>query len=246
MSNPHDARIKAENVALRAVDARIKSETVVPPQVPDAATLGERLAVHKKDSGAENRKKWQESLAGTCNQVEQVRRNPTLNPSQKLLGIDEAVRGQIDRLLAECEEEGAVIDTFQRSVDAGIDAALTAPPATALVLPEYRAVLLGMTEDERHAFIERLQGTRHDAALRYAIASVPHELSGVSFGIHKQMVDTSLALKDPALLTRPQDLVKRRAALAEAVDGIKRTAAELVDGEAASLLRALVSGNDVP
>ena len=78
--------------------------------------------------------------------------------------------------------------------------------------------------------------------VRFAIASVPPELSGVGFGIHKQMFDTALVIKDPSLLTRPADLKKRRAALAVAVDGIKRTAQELVNPEQVAALKALTGG----
>ena len=107
---------------------------------------------------------------------------------------------------------------------------------------EYRAALLDMSGDQRDAFLERLQGTRDMPLLRYAIASVPPELSGVSFGVHRNMQDTLIALKDPKLLSRPGDLKKRRAALAIAVDGIRRTAAELVNTEQAAALKALLGG----
>jgi hypothetical protein len=59
------------------------------------------------------------------------------------------------------------------------------------------------------------------------------------------MRDTLLALKDPTLLSRPADLKKSRAALATAMDGIRRTADELVDFEKADAIKAL-AGGDVP
>lgn len=245
MNSAVDTRIAEENRIRRAVEAATAPPPV--PQLPDAALIAERLAVNGKDRGAETRKKLAEELSGLVARVGQMHKNPTLSASQKLLGIDGFVQSHVGALLAKCDEEEAVIDTLQRSVDAGIDAALTPPRTEWHALgAEYRAVMRGMTADERADFVERVEGTRDAAALRYAIGSVPPELSGVSFGIHKKMVDTLLALKDPELLTRPADLKKRRAALEVARDGIKRTGAELVDGEAASILRALVPGDDVP
>jgi hypothetical protein len=176
-----------------------------------------------------------------------MRQNPTLNSAQKLLGIDDAVQREINALLAKCDDEEVAIDTFQRTVDAGIDAALTPPrPEWHALGAEYRAVMRSMTPDERADFVDRLEGTRDAAPLRYAIGSVPPELSGASHETHRKAVDILLALKDPALLTRPADLQKRRAALAVARDGIARTGAELVDGDAAAMLRAFVSRDDVP
>lgn len=245
MQTPLDERIAADVRTLRAVDQRAARHA--PPPVPDDALLSERFAVDRKDSGADGRKKWRDDMSRLCSQVDRKRRNPTLNAGQILLEVDEAVRSQIDGLLAACDEEEAVIDTLQRGVDAGIDAALTPPrPEWHALGAEYRAVMRAMTDDQRADFVERVERTRDAEVLRYAIGCVPPELSGISAGVHKHTVDTLLGLKDPSLLSRPGDLKRRRAALAVARDGIKRTAADLVDTEAASTLRALVSGSDAP
>jgi hypothetical protein len=50
---------------------------------------------------------------------------------------------------------------------------------------------------------------------------------------------------NPELLTQPQDLAQRGAALDVVEDGIRRTAAELVDFDQANALKAL-AGGDVP
>jgi hypothetical protein len=205
--------------------------------------IDERLAVHLKDSGSEARSKWAADLKDVIKQVGGVRKNPTQNAAQIEMAVADAVRDRVDRLLAECEEQGKVIDTMERTVEQGIDAALCPPrPEWYGLATEYRAALLDMTDEQRDAFIDRVQGTRDAPLLRFAIASVPPELSGVSFGVHKAQLDTLLALKDPALLTRPKDLVKRRAALAVAKDGIQRTAAELADFDKADAIRALAGG----
>jgi len=246
MQSPIDARIAADNAALRAQqrrDAAAAALTPPRPPLPTRALIGERLADHGDDSGREFRTKAADGLADLCRQIGTIRKNPTLNAAQIELAVADVVRGRVDRLLAECEEQGKVIDVAERAVEQSIDAALSPPrPEWHALATEYRAALLGMDDDQREAFIDRLQGARDMALLRFAIASVPPELSGVSFGIHRDQLNTLLALKDPMLLTRPKDLVKRRAALATAKDGIQRTAAELVDLEQADAIRALSGG----
>jgi hypothetical protein len=218
---------------------------VLPP-LPDRALIGERLADHGTDSGREARTKMADALADLCKQVSIIRKNPTMNAAQIDLDVADMVRGRIDRLSGECEEQGKVIDAGQRAVEAGIDAALTPPrPEWYALGAEYRAVMRAMTDDQRADFVERMEGTREMDALRYAIASVPTELSGIAHGTHRKMRDTLLALSDPALLSRPADLKKRRAALATAMDGIRRTAGELVDFDQADAIKAL-AGGDVP
>lgn len=244
MQSPVDARIAADNAAARAVQ-RAMAPPPAPP-LPDRALIGERLADHGDDTGRDARTKLADSLADLCKQIGTIRRNPTLNAAQIELSVADTVRGRVDRLLAECEEQGKVIDTLQRGVDAGIESALTPPrPEWHALGAEYRALLRSMTPDERAEFIERMQGTRHMMPLMYAVASVPAELSGASHEAHRRMHDTLLALKDPELLTRPGDLRKRRAALVTAEEGIRRTRAELVDEERVAALRAL-AGGDVP
>lgn len=244
MQSPVDVRIAADNAAARAVQ---RAMTPLPaPPLPDRALIGERLADHGDDTGREARTKMADALFDIVKQVGATRKNPTLNPAQMEIAVAEMVRGRVDRLLAECEEQGKVIDTLQRGVDAGIESALTPPrPEWHALGAEYRAVLRSMTPDERAEFIDRMQGTRHMMPLMYAVASVPAELSGASHEAHRRMHDTLLALKDPELLTRPGDLKKRRAALATVEDGIRRTRAELVDEERVAALRAL-AGGDVP
>ncbi|MCJ0825954.1 hypothetical protein MQC88_08295 [Luteimonas sp. 50] len=242
MQTPVDARIADDNRLQRAVQ-RAMAPAQRPP-LPGRALIGERLADHGTDSGREARTKMADELHQLVAQVEALRRNPTLNAAQIELAVADDVQARVDRLLAECEEQGQVIQTMERAVEQGIDAALSPPrPEWYGLATEYRAALLDMTDEQREAFIERLQGTRDMPLLRYAIGSVPPELSGVSFGVHRNMEGTLLALKDPTLLSRPADLKKRRAALAVAVDGIRRTAAELVDSEAAAVLRSLAEGN---
>lgn len=210
--------------------------------LPDRAHIGERLADHGNDSGREARKKLADDLHQLVTQVESLRRNPAMNAAQIELAVAGNVEARIARLLDECDGQAALIASAEHDVEQGIDAALTPPrPEWHSLATEFRAVTSDMDDERRAAFIERCQGTRHADLLRFAIASVPPELSGVSFGIHKQMYDTTLAIKDPSLLTRPADLKKRRAALAVAVDGIKRTEAELVDMNQAAALRALIS-----
>ena len=242
MKSRYEQRVQAENAAARAAQ---RAAPPPAPPLPDAAVIGERCAVHGTDSGVEERKRIAADLADVVKHVGALRRNPTMNDAQKLLGVDDLVRGRIERLHAEVEEQGRVIDTLERGVEQAIEDAFHAPRAEWHALgTEFRNALLDMDDEQRLDFIERLQGTRHAALLRWAIGSVPAELSGVSAGVHKQMHDTVLAIKDPTLLTRPGDLRRRRTALKQLQDGINRTAAELVDGEQAAALRALVSGGD--
>lgn len=245
MKTPYEIRIAEENRIKRAV-AKVTAPAPRTP-LPDEAVIGERLAVHGKDSGVEARARMAKDLQDVVKQVSALRRNPTMNAAQIELAVADSVQARVDRLLAECEEQAKVTDTMEREVERGIEEAFNPPrPEWHASATEYRNALLDMDDEQRLDFIERLQGTRHAALLRFAIASVPPELSGVSAGVHRNMYDTTLALKDPALLSRPGDLRKRRAALVTAAEGIRRTAAELMDKESADALRALVTGGDAP
>jgi hypothetical protein len=240
MQSPVDARIADDNRLDRAIQRAVAPPVRAP--LPNRALIGERLADHGNDSGREARSKLADDLAQLCAHVEKLRKNPTQNAAQIELAVAADVEARLTRLQEACDEQSKVIDTMEATVEREIDAAFTpSRPEWYGLATEYRAAMLDMTGDERDAFIERCQGTRHGDLLRFAIASVPPELSGVSFGIHRQMYDVTLAIKNPELLHRPADLKKRRAALAVAVDGIKRTAAELVDMDQAAALRALVS-----
>jgi hypothetical protein len=242
MQSPVDAHIAETNRVQRAV----QSAMAPPPRppLPDRALIGERLADHGDDSGRQARTKMADGLDTLCKQVSIIRKNPTLNGAQIELSVADMVRGNVDHLLSECDEQAKLIELAQRAVEDGIEAALTPPRSEWHALgAEYRAVLRAMKPEQRTPFVNRMEGTRHMAALRYAIAGVPPELSGISLETHYKLLNTLLALKDPTLLTRPNDLVKRRAALATAVDGIRRTAAELVDFEKADAIKALAGGN---
>jgi len=235
-NNPRDQRIAAENAALRTLDRRNAAVSPPPPPLPDRATIGERCAAHV---GPFN-KKVADDLHAVTASIDKLRRNPTLNAAQVELAVADTVKGRVDRLKAECEDEAARIDAAEREVERGIDEALSpARPEWYALGAEYRAALLDMTPDERWDFVERMDTTRYADLLRFAIASVPPELSGVSLTQHKQTVDLLLAIKDPTLLSRPADLRKRRAALEKMMDGIERTAAELADFEKADAIREL-------
>lgn len=241
MSTPQEQRIAEENRLHRAVQRALAPAPR--PELPSREVIGERLADHGKDSGREARKQWADDLDQLVSHVQALRRNPAMNAAQVELAVAGDVEARIARLLGDCDAQAALIASAERDVEKGIDDALGAKrPEWHALAAEYRAALLDMTGDERDAFIERVQGTRDADLLRFAIASVPPELSGVGFGIHARMFETALVIKDPSLLTRPADLKKRRAALAVAVDGIKRTAEELVNPEQVAALRALTGG----
>lgn len=238
MKSKYEQRVAMENAAARAV-ARATQPPERPP-LPNRALIGERLADHGEDSGAEGRKRMADELASLVGNVAALRRNPTLNAAQIELAVADRVRGRVDRLQAECDEQERAIDVEARGLEQATDDALGAQrPEWHVLATEYRNALLDMDDEQRHDFIDRLQGTRHAPVLRWAIGSVPPELSGVSAGVQKQMQDMILAIKDPSLITRPGDLRRRRAALAKVRDGIARTAAELVDMDAADNIRAL-------
>ena len=240
MPTPLDTRIVQDNRAIRAVERHNAANAPQRTPLPDRATIAERLADHGDDSGREARKKLADELHEVVTQVRRIRANPTLNAAEIEPTVADAVRSRVDRLLAECEEQGRVIDTMEQTVEQAIDDALRPERVEWVGLAtEFRAALLDMTDEQRAAFVQRLEGTRHMPLLRYAVASVPPELSGVSLGMHHQIYTTQLAIKDPTLLHRPQDLKLRRAALEKTKDGIRRTAAELVDMEQADALRAL-------
>ena len=97
-----------------------------------------------------------------------------------------------------------------------------------------------MGENERHAFLESVKGTRDELLAQYAIAGVPPALSGVSFGLHKQMHDGLLERQDPTLLTRPKDLKRRAELLAVCEEGFQRSIAEMVDFDKAAALKQLI------
>ncbi len=240
VTSPTDARIAAENAALRALDRRTAQQQPQRPPLPDGPTVRARLHAHGDDSGAAVRDKWADDLSSVTSSIDKVRKNPTLNAAQVEVAVADIVQGRVNRLLAECDDETLRIDAAEREVEQGIDTALSpARPEWYALGAEYRAALLDMTSDERWDFVKSMEGTRYAPLLRYAIASVPPELSGVSPTQHTEAVTTLLAIKDPDLLTRPADLRKRRAALAKAVEGIQTTAAELADFEKADAIKAL-------
>lgn len=240
MNNPLDTRIAADNAALRALDKRTAQRQPQRAPLPDRATIGERLHAHGKDSGVEFRTKLADDFHTVTTTVDKLRRNPTRNAAQIELDVADTVRGRVDRLKAECDDEGKRIDDAESELERTIDDVFRAPRSDWSPLgAELRATLLDMNDEQRLDFIERLQSTRHGALLRFAIASVPPELSGVSLSTHKQMEETMLVIRDPDLLTRPADLRKRRAALKVTVEGIDRTAAELADFDAADAIKEL-------
>lgn len=239
MNTRVDEAAANKNALRRALRSGLSDEAQ-PPPIPDRALLQERLAVHGNDSGREFRNGLLDESDKLCRYVERVRANPTKNSAQLLLEIDEAVKSNADGLLAKCGQERDAIAREEQAVDLGMELALRSPNPT--LDSEYRAVLRGMTNEERAAFVKRVEKTPDAAALRYAIGSVPPELSGVSFGLHRGMRDTLLALKDPSLLTRPADLAKRKAAVIHAEDGIRRTVAELTDSDRADAIRKLTEG----
>jgi len=238
MQSPVDARIADENRLERAVQRALAPAPRA--ALPNRATIGERVAEHGAHSGSAFHKETADGLHELVGQVEALRRNPAMNAAQIELAVADDVQARVDHMLADCEAQGALIDSAERAVEQGIDAALNPlRPEWHGLAAEFRAAMLRMTDDQRAVFLARMEGTRDMALLRFAIASVPAELSGVGFETHRDMFDTMLALKDPSLLSRPADLKKRRAALAVAVEGIRRTAAELVDMEQVAALRAL-------
>jgi hypothetical protein len=241
MSNsPIDRRIAEGNRALAALDRRNAALSPSPPPLPDRATLGERLAAHGSDSGVEFRVKVADDLHAVTASIDKLRRNPTLNAAQQELAVADAVKGRVDRLRAEGDDEAKRIDAAEHEVEQGIEDALSAQrPEWHQLAAEYRAAMLDMTDAQRFDFVERHKTGRVAPLLRFAIASVPPELSGVSLTQHKQTVDMLLAIKNPTLLSRPADLRKRRAALEKMMEGIERTAAELADFDNADIIREL-------
>lgn len=244
MKSPVDARIAAGNVALRALDRR----NAVPqrPAPPDRALIGERLHDHGDDSGRKARTQMADALADVAKQIGVLRRNPTMNAAQVELAAADMVRQRIARLEDQVAGEREIVANRRAEVAAGIAAALRAPrPEWVAAATEIRTVLRDMSADEQELFLDSLKGD--DALMvQYAVAGVHPALSRVSVGIHKAMRDALIERHDPELLNKPADLDARAAALDVVEDGIRRTAAELVDFEQADALRALASGDDVP
>lgn len=242
MQDPIDARIAAENVALRAIE-RQNAPRARPP-VPDRALIGERLADHGKDSGRKARTEMADALADMARQIAILHRNPTMNAAQILLAAEPMVRHRIDRLLDQVEAERAIVANRRADIAAGVAAALRTPRSEwQAAAPEIRAVLREMNADEQDLFLDSLKGD--DALMvQYAVAGVHPALSRVSFGVHKSMRDDLIQRHEPELLTKPADIDAREAALAVVEDGIRRTAADLVDFDQAAALKALVSGDD--
>lgn len=244
MKHPIDQRIAEENRVRRAME----SANSPPPRkpVPDRALIGERCHDHGEDSGRKPRTQIADSLADVAKQVGILRRNPTQNAAQIEIAAADMVKQRVDRLLDQVEAERMIVANRRAEIAAGTAAALRAPrPEWQAAAPEIRAVLREMSADEQELFLDSLQGD--DALMvQYAVAGVHPALSRVSFGVHKAMRDALIERHDPELLKKPADIDAREAALDVVEDGIRRTAAELVDFDQAAALRALASGDDVP
>jgi hypothetical protein len=243
MPNPVDTRIAADNAALRAFHQ--SNVAPVRPPLPDRALIGERLADRDDDTGRKARTQMADALADVVKQVAILRRNPTMNAAQIEIAAADMVRARIDRLQDQLEGERAIVASRSKELATAMAAALR-PPRTdwQAMGAEVRAVLRGMSDDEQELFLESLAGD--DALMvQYAVAGVPPALSGVPYGVHKAMRDGLIERHNPELLTQPKDLAQRGAMLDVVEDGIRRTAAELVDFEQADALKAL-AGGDVP
>ncbi|RYD60859.1 MAG: hypothetical protein EOP58_15685 [Sphingomonadales bacterium] len=187
-----------------------------------------------------------DALGDVSRQVAVLRRNPTMNAAQVEIAAADMVKQRIDRVLDQLEGERLIVENRRAELAAGIAAALR-PPRTdwQAMGSEVRAVLRDMSGDEQELFLDSLQGD--DALMvQYAVAGVHPALSRVPFGIHKAMRDALIERHEPTLLTRPADIAARSTALDVVEDGIRRTAAELVDFDQVAALRALASGDDVP
>lgn len=243
MPDAIDARIAQDNRALRALDRRNRAASPERPPLPDRALIGERLHDHGDDSGRKARTEIANELDALCRNVSTLRCNPTMNAAQIELAAAEMVKARVDRLLDRVEAERAVVAARHGEVQREIEKALSPPRSDWLALgAEFRAVMRSMSDDQRHAFIDSLTGGDLEVA-RFAVAGVPPQLSGVSLETHREMREFLLAGRNPELLTHPRDLAQRGSVLDAVEQGIRRTAAELVDVEQADALRALAGGS---
>lgn len=241
MNNPADIA-QAQHIAQRRAERRHRPAA---EPLPDPAVYGERCADHGDDSGREFRTETAQRLAATHDAVSRIHRNPILTGAEKLLSVAADVEKRAKVIAVDFDTQRYLIANKQAELTEAIDRALQAPrsdwePKAA----ELRAVLRGMDDRQRFAFLDAVKGTREERLVEFAIASVPAVMSGLSFGIHKQMRDAVLERHDPTLLTRPKDLAQRAKLLEVAEQGFKQSIAELVDFDKANALRSLV--DDTP
>lgn len=211
------------------------------PNLPPPAVYGERCALVGEDTGRPFREETAKALTELRNGVERFHKNPMLTEQQKLLSVADRVEEHAKRIRDDLDTQEHLLDRQRAELNEAINSALRAPhPDWDAKAAELRGVLRGLTDDQRFAFLDAVKGTRDEDFVRFAIASVVPAMSGFSFGVHRQMRDTVLALKDPSLLTRPTDLKRRAERLKRCRDGVERSIAELVDFDRVAALRQLI------
>lgn len=237
MPTPTDARIAEYNRHERTRRERAPA----PQRLPDPAVYAERAADHGDDSGREFRTELRQRLTDLNSAVARIHANPILTGSEKVLSVAADVEARAKVIRADFDSQRYLLARKQAELDEAIDRALRPTRSDwEATGAELRSVLRAMDDDARFAFLDSVQGTRDELMVQFAIAGVPPAMSGVSFGVHKQMRDGLLERHDPTLLERPKDLAARAALLKVAEEGFERSIAELVDFDKAAALRQLV------
>ncbi|MEG3182497.1 hypothetical protein [Novilysobacter erysipheiresistens] len=242
MTNPIDARIAADNRAVRAMERRERAKAPKLPRPASDGIYNEPFANYGEDSGLLFRQETVAKFTALNNEVTKLYKNPVLTSNEKVLSAETKVKKLVAAVEQDIQEQWHLIGRKRTDISGRMANALRAPRedwrASAL---EVRSVLRGMSHDERNAFLRSMSGDAGDDAMliKYAVASVPPELSGVPFETHKDMRDLLLALNDPKLLTEPKDLEERTQRLKALEQNVPLMARELVDLDRAAALRSL-------
>ncbi|TYT27257.1 hypothetical protein FZO89_13890 [Luteimonas viscosa] len=242
MSNRIDQRIAADNRARRDEARRARANAPKPPLITDPSAYNEAFANHGDDSGRPFRQLVTDRVAGANENVAKLHKNPILTANEKLLSAETEVRKLDDSIAADIEAQRYILATKRAELDRRTANAFHAPREDwRAAAGEVRAVLRGMSYDERATFLKSLTGD--DAMLvTYAVASVPAQLSGVAPETHANMRNLLLGLRDPGLLTESQDFADRERHLNTLEKGVAGAIRELVDFDKAAALRSLMGG----
>lgn len=240
--NPIDARIAADNRARQDEARRARADAPKPPTLIDPSAYNEACANHGDDSGAPFRKMVTDRLTDANRNVAKLHKNPILSANEKLLTAETEVKKLADSIASDIDAQRYIIATKRTDLANRTADALRAPREDwRAAAGEVRQVLRAMTDGERTSFLQSLSGD--DALMvNYAVASVPPALSGVAVHMHKSMRDTLFGLRDPVLLTEPQDLEDRERHLNTLEKGVAWAISELVDFDKAAALRSLMGG----
>lgn len=138
--------------------------------------------------------------------------------------IDEAI-ALVERRISEAKDE---VESLMHPADKRTDD----------LMPEVRAVLRSMTEEQRTDVLTNMESDDFRAAM-YAVASAPAFMSGVHPAKRQELRSLVLGIRRPVLLTLPAQFAKERELLEQCRKGFKWCVDDVANVDAVNAIKSL-------